>query len=1045
MKRALFVTTQVIALLLLAMVAAQPLWQASLPWSADGQLHFWRIVELDHCLRQGYLYPRWMPDMAYGYGYPLLNYYAPLSVYLAEGLHLLGLDFTAALLAALTASLALGALGAYLWARDTFGEAGGLIAALVYTYAPYTLYDAIWRGNLAESLALGLLPWVFWRLRRLALAPTPRRAALAALAFAGLTLSHNITALIAAPLLIGYALLLWLPGQRSRRGLRLLAGALALGLLLAAFFWLPAFFERSLVHTERMIHTSHFDYRHNFLPLAELFSPPAPVDTRLMNLPVPRSLSWAALALAAWGLLASWKMGLGLRRESAGILLAGLLCAILTLPASRCLWSGVPLLPYVGFPWRFLGPAGLAVAWLAGASMRWLAPWPSGRRALAVGLATLFVVLWSLTWLYPRYLEPIQNPTPAGLIEFERQSGAPGTTSVAEYLPIAVQELPETTALLAQYRAGGPIQRLAVESLPQGATLVSPSWRLVGGDFTVHSPVDWTATLRLFHFAGWRVTVNGQPVESAASSPHGLLQFPAPAGEARVQVRFGPTPWRLAGTALSVVGLVVWLTMAIRKGESPMPPQPPVFHRATRPVWIAALGVVALILGGKILYLDRHDSPLRYAGFDGQQVRGVDTSAQAVFAAGFRLLGHDPAAPTVEAGGALRLRLYWTADAPPTEEYGSFLHLLDAAGHLWAQSDHQHPGGYPTTRWRPGEYNLDEHALLMPPGMPPGQYSLRAGLVRRDGPGLDALDAQGAPVGTSVVVGAVAVTPPSTPPSVVSLGLERRLDAPLGPLTLLEAKLDRAQAAPGETLLLTLYWQAQQKPELDYAVAVEMVASAGPAVAHFSLPAVAPSFPTSLWRAGESLQGQHWLTLPADLASGRYTLRLQLVAPDGHSLAGPVELAQVTVVAPERQMTIPPMMVRLAADFGGQIALLGYDRQPAAVRAGETLHLTLYWRASQQMSRSYAVFVHLLDAAGSIVAGHDGLPANWTRPTGGWLPGEVIADAHDLLLPAGLPPAEYTLEVGLYDAETLIRLPLLDTTAQPVGDRLLLDPVTVER
>ncbi len=153
MNRRLIAVVKPIAVLLLALVAVQPRLRTTLPWSDDGLLHFWRVVELDHCLRHGYLYPRWMPDMAYGYGFPLLNYYAPLSVYLAEGFHLLGLSFTAALLAALSAGLALGALGAYLWARDAFGEAGGLIAAVAYTYAPYTLYDAIWRGNLAESLA----------------------------------------------------------------------------------------------------------------------------------------------------------------------------------------------------------------------------------------------------------------------------------------------------------------------------------------------------------------------------------------------------------------------------------------------------------------------------------------------------------------------------------------------------------------------------------------------------------------------------------------------------------------------------------------------------------------------------------------------------------------------------------------------------------------------------------------------------------------------------------------------------------------------------
>lgn len=1080
MKRALTAAAKPIAVLLLALVAVHPLLHSSLPWSADGQLHFWRLVELDHCLRNGYLYPRWMPDLAYGYGFPLLNYYAPLSVYLAEGFHLLGLGFTAALLAALSAGLALGALGAYLWAREAFGEAGGLIAAVAYTYAPYTLYDAIWRGNLAETLALGLLPWVFWRLRRLALDGSGRNLALAALAFAALVLSHNITALIASPLLAGYALLLWLTTGRSRKALGLLAGALALGLALSAFFWLPALLEREFVQTAKIVTASHFDYRHNFLNLGELLSPPAPIDVTLMNPQVPRSLGWTALALAALGVVGSWKVDSSLRWQILGAFAALVLCAFLTLSASQFLWQSVPLLPYVGFPWRFLGPAGLMAAWLAGAPA---GRWRPGARVVGVGLATLATVVFALTWLYPRYLEPMEDLTPAGIIAFEQTSGALGTTSIGEYLPGGVKELPDTTALEAQYRAGGSIRRLMTESLPEGATIVSHAWRLVGGDMTVDSPRDWTATLWLFYFPGWRVWLNGVEIETTPTSPHGLMRFAVPAGESHIKVRFGSTPWRLAGAALSAAGLIALAGMVVRTGlrlainrqatklkpaeadypraiYRPLAPQPNDLSsggqaaapepaaRSTRYTWAGALAVVGLVLAAKAIYLDTHDSPVRYAGFDGRQVTGVGAPEQIRFDDGIRLLGHDPATPAVEAGGSLSLRLYWTASAPPGEEYSSFLHLVDAEGHRWGQSDNQHPGGYPTVRWRPGEYNRDAHTLAVLPGTPPGNYTLRAGLLARaTGAGLDVLDERGAPAGTSVAIGSVTVTRPKRPLPVEALDVAHRLDVHLGDLTLLGVSLDRRQATPGETLLLTLYWRAERPPAQDYAVSVAALDESGAIVATTALPPAATTYPTGQWIAGEIVRGQHWLTLPAGLDTGAYALRVTLLEAEGRPIGTPVSLAeggQITVVAPERQTVIPPMGHRLDANFADRATLLGYDLVPETAQPGETLRLTLYWRAEQPMPRSYAVFAHLLDANSRIVAQHDGLPANWTRPTTGWLPGEVIVDAHDLVLETGVPPGAYLLEAGLYDPETGVRLPVLDAAGQIIADRALLAPVSVE-
>ena len=1068
MKPRLVIAAKLVAVLLLVLVAIHPLLQPNLPWSDDGQLHLWRIVELDHCLRNGYLYPRWMPDMAYGYGFPLLNYYAPLSVYLAEGFHLLGLDFTAALLAALSTSLALGALGTYLWVRDAFGEMGGLIAAVAYAYAPYTLYDAIWRGNLAESLALGVLPWTFWRLRRLIQQGSRRSVGLTALAFAILVLSHNITALIVSPLLAGYALLIWLTTGHSRKTLCLLAGALALGLALAAFFWMPALFERALVQTEKMVTTSHFDYRHNFLRLGELLSPPVPADVALMNPLVPRSLGWPALALAVLG-VAGWKKTapLGnqkpesLRWEIPAMLVGLLLCIFLTLPISRFLWQGVPLLPYVGFPWRFLGPAGVMVAWLAGASGRWGRRWRPGTQALGIGLVTLALAIFSLTWLYPRYLAPVENLTPAGLITFEQDTGALGTTSVGEYLPVGVQELPDTTALEAQYRIGGAIQRLSVESLPTEAATVSQQWQLIGGDVRADSPHDWTAILHLFYFPGWRVWLNGQEVETMPSSPYGLLRFPVPAGETHIRVRFDPTPWRLAATLASVAGLIALAVLTIRPAATSHPAAVPESATAIRSRFTAtrlaprslfataaALLAMGVVFAAKVSYVDTHDSPVRYTGFDGQAIAGMSTPAQIRFDDDVRLLGHDPAALTVEAGATLPLRLYWTADTPPATEYSSFLHLVDATGHRWGQSDNQHPGGYPTIRWRPGEYNRDTHALSVLPGTPPGNYTLRAGLaVRTTGAGLDVLDERGAPAGTSVAIGTVTVTRPERPPPVEALNVPLRLDVPLGGLMLLGAGLDRHQTAPGETLLLTLYWRAEGTPSQDYTISVDTLNKDGQAVVRTVLPLAAVSYPPTRWVAGEIVLGQHWLVMPAELDSGVYALYLRFSESNGRPVGEPVPLGEagaVTVVAPERQRAIPQMGHRLDINFGDRATLLGYDLEPETAHPGGAFRLTLYWRAERPLTSSYAVFTHLLDAESRIVAQHDGLPADWSRPTTGWLPGEVIADVHLLSLKADVSHGTYLLEVGLYDTKTNIRLPALDTAGQIIEDRALLTPVSVE-
>ncbi|HRO23058.1 MAG TPA: hypothetical protein PLR07_02030, partial [Promineifilum sp.] len=91
--------------------------------------------------------------------------------------------------------------------------------------------------------------------------------------------------------------------------------------------------------------------------------------------------------------------------------------------------------------------------------------------------------------------------------------------------------------------------------------------------------------------------------------------------------------------------------------------------------------------------------------------------------------------------------------------------------------------------------------------------------------------------------------------------------------------------------------------------------------------------------------------------------------------------------------------------------------------------LPLVWRADGEASAGYHAFVHLVDEAGNILAQSDAVPAGWTRPTTGWLPGEYIMDVHTLTLPPELPPGQLAFRAGLYDPVTDERLSVNGTDA----------------
>ncbi len=113
--------------------------------------------------------------------------------------------------------------------------------------------------------------------------------------------------------------------------------------------------------------------------------------------------------------------------------------------------------------------------------------------------------------------------------------------------------------------------------------------------------------------------------------------------------------------------------------------------------------------------------------------------------------------------------------------------------------------------------------------------------------------------------------------------------------------------------------------------------------------------------------------------------------------------------------------------------------EPGKARPGEELTLLTSWQTGPARFLSLAMFVHLLDAAGNIIAQDDGLG----YPPHTWQPGDRFVQLARLTLPADLPPGDYTWQFGLYDRATGARWPVLNGDGRPAGDRLLVSNQTI--
>lgn len=131
--------------------------------------------------------------------------------------------------------------------------------------------------------------------------------------------------------------------------------------------------------------------------------------------------------------------------------------------------------------------------------------------------------------------------------------------------------------------------------------------------------------------------------------------------------------------------------------------------------------------------------------------------------------------------------------------------------------------------------------------------------------------------------------------------------------------------------------------------------------------------------------------------------------------------------------------------LGEHIQLKRVRLSSETVSPGGSLTVVLVWETDAEIEKNYMVFCHLLSAGGELAAQRDGPPLYGVRPTPGWRIGEVIEDSYEIFLGEDLAPGEYTLSVGMYDAESMLRLPAYAAAGERMPqDRIVLGSIHIQ-
>lgn len=541
-------------------------------FSMHDDQHVARLFLLDAGIRQGSFYPRWVDMLGFGFGYPLFNFYPPLTYYIAETFHLIGFSLVWSIKLTFITGFVLTAGGMYLFAKRLMGKLPAFLSAILYTYFFYHAVLIYVRGALAEFFSLAVLPFVLTAIDALAKKTTLGRSVFLGVTFALLILTHP---LMAFPFLFylgaGFIFYLLLCPQK-RRFTTYFAVGIGIGLTLSAFFWLPSMVERKHTLVDNILTKELANYKLHFIyPSQFLYSPwgyGGSIAGRFDGMTFQLGKMYIFLVILSF--LTTFYLIISKQQKTFlhslnyyyFFFILFVLSLFMTTSYSSLIWNNFKYLWYLQFPWRFLSLVGFFISLLGGYSLfflfklfqRHLQP-PRLHRTITtviIGIISLSVLL-----IYQKYFRPqrLIRTNDAQLTAYNEMAWRVSRSSF-EFIPRGVvtkkTELNTTIpAIEKQNLAQKPYEILSGQ-----AEVKILKNQFSDKRFLVNAASPITFRLNTYDFPGWTAYLNKQRLPINNENKYKLITVNIPPGQSTVTFRFVDTPVRTTANMISLISLV---------------------------------------------------------------------------------------------------------------------------------------------------------------------------------------------------------------------------------------------------------------------------------------------------------------------------------------------------------------------------------------------------------------------------------------------------------------------------------------------------------
>lgn len=503
------------------------------------EVHTVNLHQMIRGFQTGQFPPRWAPDILYGHGHPLFNFYYPLPFYFGSLVNgILNLTLIGSLKTVFFVGVLLSGISFYLLGREFASPLISFTASILYLYTPYRAVDLYVRGAVGEIWAFAFMPLTLYAFVRLVRKLNLKSLIFAGFSLGGLILSHNLISFLFIPFLLIFitSYLLFYQNKFNFKRIKYSISAVLIGLIITTFYWLPALVEKKFVQ----FGTPYNPFDH-FPFIKQLIIP------------------YWGYGASVWGPDDQMSFQIGVINILVLVLVTGILClkykkikrkvlfwiTILGITGlsvfmmnirSGFIWKTLPISEYIQFPWRFLLFTTLTSSFLT-LLINHLPKVISRYLSLLLIFGSLIL---SFNYFQPNEIRKVSED-----YYLNRY-----LTEDLDYLPSTkwMDERPKTS----------PAKKILIDEPAEILNVIRDN--PVSYKIEYQSSEEVEAYFNSLYFPGWEAKVDQRQLDMKVDGPLGLMKLDLPPGKRELTIVFTDTPIRKWTEMISIVSS--WLLTA---------------------------------------------------------------------------------------------------------------------------------------------------------------------------------------------------------------------------------------------------------------------------------------------------------------------------------------------------------------------------------------------------------------------------------------------------------------------------------------------------